>query len=168
MEITAAVDAAEVDPILFETSYYLDPEPAGKRGYKLLHAALVKQNKAAVAKVTMHGREQVIIIRPYRDTLMFHTMYYRDEVREAPACGIDAVEIKPAELKLACQLLDAHAEPFKHGAYHDEYRAAVDGLIEAKRTKAPIPISKGKAKKAVPQADIMDVLAASIKTRKRA
>lgn len=167
MEITAAVDAAEIDPMLFDTSYYLEPEPAGRRGYKLLLAALLKENKSAVAKITMHGREQVAIIRQTNGLLAFHTMFYQDEVRQAPA-GVEDVEIKPAELKLACQLLAVHAETFHHAQYKDEYRAAVDSLLEAKRTKAPIPITKGKAKKVEPQADIMAVLAASIKTKKRA
>jgi DNA end-binding protein Ku len=114
----------------------------------------------------MHGREQVAIIRPYKGLLMFHTMFCADEVREAPA--IAPVEVKPAELKLACQLLATQAESFKHDAYKDEYRAAVENLIEAKRNKKPVPISKGKAPKKVEQADILEVLAASIKTRKRA
>jgi DNA end-binding protein Ku len=167
MEITAAVSASEIDPILFDASYYLEPEPAGKRGYKLLLSALVKENKAAVAKVTMHGHEQIVVIRPYRGTLMFHTMFYQDEVRSVPACGLENVEVKPAELKLACQLLDVHAATFDHAAYKDEYRAAVEVMLEAKAAKKPVPISKGTPKKAAPQGDIMAVLAASIKTKSK-
>jgi DNA end-binding protein Ku len=169
LEITAAVNASEIDPILFETSYYLEPEPAGRRGYKLLLTALEKEKKAAVAKVTMSGREQVIIIRPYRGLLMFHTMYYPDEVRSVPEFSLADIEVKPAELQLARQLLAVNTETFAHAKYKDEYLAAVEAMLEAKQSKQPIPISKGKsAKKTTAQPDILQVLAASIKGKKKA
>ncbi len=163
IEITSTVGQEEVDPILFETSYFLEPEPAGRRGYKLLLAALEKEKKYAVASITMTG-EQVIIIRPYKGVLMFHSMFYQDEIRDLPECGLKAIpEVNAAELKLAQQLLVANAEKFDHLSYSDGYRVAMEGLLEAKRTNTT-PVAKATAKKAVlPQDDIMSLLTASIK-----
>jgi DNA end-binding protein Ku len=164
IEITSTVGAEEVDPILFETSYFVEPEPAGRRGYKLLLAALEKEKKYAVASITMHGKEQVIIIRPYKGVLMFHSMFYQDEVRDLPECGLKGIpEVNAAELKLAQQLLQANADKFDHASYSDGYRIAMEGLLEAKRTNKA-PVAKVAAKKVVaPQDDIMSLLAASIK-----
>jgi DNA end-binding protein Ku len=164
MEITAAVEASAIDPILFEASYYL--EPAGRKGFALLVAALDREKKVAVANVTMHGREQVVIIRTYKGGLMFHTMFHADEVREAPALTTE--KLRAEEIKLACQLLNTQESAFDHKQYVDGYRASIEKLIEAKASKKPIPISKGKPKKEVPADDIMAVMAASLKTRKRA
>jgi DNA end-binding protein Ku len=162
IEITAAVNASEVDPLLLDSSYYLEPEPAGVRGYKLILTALEKEGKAAVAKITMHGSEQVIIIRPVHGVLVFHTMFYADEIRPQPATG--DVEIKAAELKLARQLLNVNTELFDHAKYSDDYRTSVLALIEAKKLNAPVPVSI-KGVKTTPILDIMDALIASIASK---
>jgi DNA end-binding protein Ku len=153
LEITSAVSMSEIDPILFDASYYLEPEPAGKRGFALLVAALEKQQRAAVAKITMHQHEHVVIIRPYKHGLMFHTMYFEEEIRQAPA--VTEEKVNPAELKLACQLLDANAAPFEHATYKNEYNAAVEALIDAKQKKRPVPINK----KPVAKEPVMDIAA---------
>jgi DNA end-binding protein Ku len=167
MEITSTVSLAEIDPLLYESSFYLEPEPAGRRGFKLLMAALEAEHGAAIAKVTLFGREQVVIIRPFDGLLVMHTLFYQDEVREAPDCGLKDIDVKPAELKLARQLLAANAEKFDHAAYKDGYRASVEALLEAKRNKKPVSISKRAAtKKADPVPDLLAVMAASVKASK--
>jgi len=167
IEITPTVDAGEIDPIFLEASCFLEPEPAGRRGYKLLLAALEAEGKYAVAKVTMYGREQVIIVRPYNGVLSFSTMFYADEVRAVPECGLKGIEVKPAELKLARQLLAANAEKFDHASYQDGYRVAVEEMLESKRTAKPTPINKKAPKKAAAQDDILSVLQASIAVPKK-
>ena len=75
------VRLAEIGPVYFESSYYIIPDRAGERAYALLFAALQKAEHVALAKVTMHGREHIIVVRPGRKGLLAHTMYYNDEIR---------------------------------------------------------------------------------------
>ena len=87
MEILEFVPANEVDPVYFESSYYLVPEEAGKRPYALLVKAMQETNYLAIAKLTMHNREYTVILRPQQEGLMLHTMYYADEVRKVEDFG---------------------------------------------------------------------------------
>ena len=94
MEILEFVKTSEVDPVYFESSYYMLPEEAGRRPYALLTKALEESDYVAIAKITMHNREYTCFLRPSEGGLMLHTMYYADEVRKvegfgAPGCGIE-------------------------------------------------------------------------------
>src|SRR6266576_1511452 len=82
MEILEFVRAEEIDPVYFESSYYLLPEEAGRRPYALLQKALEDSNFYGIAKLTMHNREYIVILRPRDGGIMLHTMYYKNEVRE--------------------------------------------------------------------------------------
>src|ERR1051326_3335157 len=101
MEILEFVKGDELDPIYFESSYYLMPEEAGRRPYALLVKALEESNYVAIAKLAMHNREYTVFLRPYNGGLMLHTMYYQDEIRQVENFGKDDVELKEAELKVA-------------------------------------------------------------------
>src|SRR5947209_5830372 len=87
MEILEFVKADEVDPIYFESSYFLLPEEAGRRPYALLEKSLQNTGYYGIAKLTMHNREYTVILRPYNGGIMLHTMYYKDEVREVEGFG---------------------------------------------------------------------------------
>src|SRR5512140_3356741 len=100
MEILEFVKAEEVDPIYFEASYYLTPEEAGRRPYVLLARALEQTGTVAIAKLTMHNREYTVILRPYRNGIMLHTMYYADEVRQVESFGKENVEVREGEVKI--------------------------------------------------------------------
>lgn len=89
MEISTFVEMSGVDPIYFDTSYYVSPEKAGQKAYRLLVAAMEKTGYAAVAKVGMHRREYIVVIRPHQDGLALHTLHYRNEVRAVPDFGKD-------------------------------------------------------------------------------
>src|SRR6185369_13174387 len=112
MEILEFVPTNEVDPVYFESSYYLVPEEAGKRPYALLVKAMQDTNYVAIAKITMHNREYTVILRPQEEGLMLHTMYYENEVRRIEDFGTKNVELKAAELKVAHQLIEALAAKF--------------------------------------------------------
>src|ERR1700743_1513570 len=81
MEIQEFVKAADVDPVYLESSYYMAPEDGGEKPYTLLFEALKETGYYAVAKIAMHNREHVVILRPAKKGLMMHTMYYSDEIR---------------------------------------------------------------------------------------
>lgn len=167
MEIAAVVDAGEVDPIWFEASYYLEPEEAGRKGYKLLADALKAEKKIAIAYLTLSQREHVVFIRPYAKGLMFHTMFYAAEVRAVPSASLVDIETVPQELALARQLLLVNAATFNARDYADGYQTRILALLETKRQGAPAPKAEPK-KAAEPAMDLMAALAASLKAKKAA
>src|SRR5438309_8802276 len=109
MEILEFVKSSEVDPVFFESSYYMMPEEAGRRPYALLTKALEESEFVAIAKLTMHNREYTVFLRAHQGGLMLHTMYYADEVRSVEDFGAPDVELKEAEVKVAHELIEAQA-----------------------------------------------------------
>lgn len=155
MEILEFVKAEEVDPIYFETSYYLMPEDAGQRPYALLARALEKTGHLGIAKLTMHNREYTVILRPHEGGIMLHTMYYENEVRRIENFGRTNVEVKEAEVKVAHQLVEALEARFEPGKYHDTFEDNLKELIKAHL--------EGREVKAVPKpkvAPVTDLMAA--------
>jgi DNA end-binding protein Ku len=132
MEILEFVKVDEIDPLYFDASYYATPEPAGAKGYRLLLDAMLKSGYAGIAKVTMHGREYIVIIRPRKGGLTIHTMFYSNEIRQPAEAGADKFEIKEQERSLASQLIETLAGTFEPGKYHDTYQEGLRTLIEAK------------------------------------
>src|SRR3954454_13530062 len=161
MEILEFVKADDVDPIYFESSYYLVAEEAGKRPYALLSKALEETEYVAIAKLTMHNREYTVFLRPYESGMMLHTMYYSDEVREMENFGTEGIELKDAEVKVAHQLIEALAADFDPEKYHDEFQENLKKLIKARlEGQEVIPIDK--PKKPAPVVDLMSALKQSL------
>jgi DNA end-binding protein Ku len=161
MEILEFVKADEIDPIYFESSYYLMAEEAGRRPYALLHKALEDSRYVAVAKLAMHNREYTVFLRPYSGGLMLHTMYYQDEIREVENFGKSDVEIKEGELKVAHQLVQALAADWEPQKYYDTFEANVKELIKAHLEGKQVN-SVEKPKKAAPVVDLMEALKQSL------
>ena len=134
MEILQFVQMDEIDPIYFEKSYYVGPEESVSRPYSLLLEAMKQTKYDALAKVAMHGREHIVILRPSEKSIVLHTMYFVDELHkgnEVPAPKQAKFDKK--ELDLAKKLIDTLAGTFKPEEYHDEYKQNVEKLIESKR-----------------------------------
>jgi DNA end-binding protein Ku len=133
MEILEFVKLSEIDPLYFDASYYVAPEEAGARAYHLLLEAMHKSGYAGIAKVTMHGREYIVIIRPAKNGLTLHTMFYSNEIRSASEFGnIDNTELKEQERTMAVQLIENLSAPFQPEKYHDTYQEGLKTLIAAK------------------------------------
>jgi len=132
MEILEFVKLDEMDPLYFDSSYYLSPEDAGVKAYKLLIDAMKESGYGAIAKLTMHQREHIVIIRPGAKGMTLHTMFYSNEIRAAEAVPTDKVEVKEPEKKLAMQLIESLAAPFEPQKYRDEYQENVRAMIAAK------------------------------------
>jgi len=161
MEIMEFVKEEEVDPVYFESSYYLGPEEGGKKPYALLVRALEETGFVAVAKLAMHNREYTVLLRPYERGLMLHTMYYRDEIREMPDFGADHSNLKEAEIKVAHQLINALAAKWDPAKYHDTFEDNVKKLIKAHlEGKEITPVEK--PKKIAPPTDLMAALKQSL------
>jgi DNA end-binding protein Ku len=161
MEILEFVNSDQVDPLYFESSYYLAPEDAGKRPYALLSKAMRDTNYVAIAKLTMHNREYTVFLRPYEQGLMLHTMYYEDEVRKMDSFGTEDVEVKDAEVKVAHQLIEALAADFDPKKYHDTFQDNVKALIQAKLEGKEVAEIE-KPKKMAPVTDLMSALKESL------
>ncbi len=161
MEILEFVPAAEVDPIYFESSYYLMPEEAGRRPYLLLARAMEETGHVAIAKLTMHNREYTVILRPYKNGLMLHTMYYADEIREVENFGRTEAEIKEAEVKVAQQLISALEAKFEPSKYHDTFEDNLKKLIQA-RLEGKEVVEVEKPRKMAAVVDLMAALKQSL------
>jgi len=161
MEILEFVKATDVDPVYFESSYYMLPEEAGRRPYALLTKALEESDYVAIAKLTMHNREYTVFLRPHEGGLMLHTMYYADEVRAVEGFGAPEVELKEAEVKVAHQLIEALAADWEPEKFHDTFQDNLKKMIQTKLEGGKIAEVE-KPKKLAPVVDLMSALKQSL------
>jgi DNA end-binding protein Ku len=132
MEILEFVKADQVDPIYLESSYYVAPDEGGEKAYALLFTALKDSGFYGVAKVAMHNREHIIVLRPGAKGILSHTMYYQDEIRQVEEFRTDTSLVKEKELAMAKMLISSLEENFEPQKYHDSYRANLQKMIEDK------------------------------------
>jgi DNA end-binding protein Ku len=165
MVITQFVSLNEVDPIYFESSYYSAPEDPGRRAYALLLQAMEKLNVAAIAKVTLNQREQIVLMRPYHKGIVLHTLYFASEVREVAEYGkIENMTLQKPEVELAEQFIAQLTAGFAPEQYKDEYQDRVLALVETKRAGQVVAGQPQKPKLA-PVIDLMEALKKSIAER---
>ncbi|MGA2039331.1 MAG: Ku protein [Bryobacteraceae bacterium] len=132
MEILEFVKAADVDPVYLESSYYVAPDEGGEKPYALLFQAMRESNYFALAKVAMHNREHVIVLRPGAKGILSHTMFYQDEIRQVDEFRTDTSLVKDKELDMAKMLISSLEAEFEPQKYHDNYRENLRQMIEAK------------------------------------
>ena len=161
MEILEFVNTSEVDPVFFESSYYMVPDEAGRRPYALLTKAMEESEYVAIAQLTMHNREYTVFLRPHEGGMMLHTMYYAEEVRKLEGFGAPDVELKDAEVKVAHQLIEALAADWDPEKYHDSFQDNLKNLIQTKLEGGKIAEVE-KPKKLAPVVDLMSALKASL------
>jgi DNA end-binding protein Ku len=161
MEILEFVKTSDVDPVYFESSYYMVPEEAGRRPYALLTKALEESEYVAIAKLTMHNREYTVFLRPHEGGMMLHTMYYAEEVRQVEGFGAPDVELKDAEVKVAHQLIEALAADWDPEKYHDNFQENLKKLIETKLEGGKV-VEIDRPKKLAPVVDLMAALKQSL------
>jgi DNA end-binding protein Ku len=161
MEILEFVKQEEIDPVYFESSYYLAPEEAARKPYALLVKAMKDTGYVGVAKLAMHNREYTAFLRPYEKGLMLHTMYYEDEIREAPDFGSEHASLKEGEVKVAHQLIEALAAEWDPSKYYDTFEENLKKLIKAHMEGKEI-VAVEKPKPAAAPTDLMAALKASL------
>ena len=160
MEILEFVKTGDVDPVYFESSYYMMPEEAGRRPYALLTKALEESEYVAIAKITMHNREYTVFLRPHEGGMM-HTMYYAEEVKKVEGFGAPDVELKDAEVKVAHQLIEALADEWDPEKYKDDFQENLKKLIETKLEGGEVAAVE-QPKKLAPVVDLMAALKQSL------
>lgn len=165
MEIQEFVKSAEVDPVYLESSYYMAPEDGGEKPYTLLFEALKETGFYGIAKIAMHNREHVVILRPAQRGIMLHTMYYNDEIRAGDEFRTDSSQVKEKELSLAKMLIETLATDFEPQKYHDTYRANLKQMIEDK--VAGHKVVETPQAHIAPVIDIMEALKKSLEQKKK-
>ncbi len=162
IDIERFVDIRAIDPVHYEKSYYIEPESVGAKPFALLKKALETTERVAVAKIALRQKEHLCLIRPYQDGLVMETMFYPDEIRSSAELDFPGeVEVSDAELQMAVMLIDQLSGAFEPAEYRDEYRDALQQVIETK-------LGSGAPVSAAPEApqgkvrDLMEALRASI------
>ncbi len=162
IEVLNFSPADQVDPILWNRSYYVEPEPAGTRAYVLLREALDRTGKLAVTKVALRQRESLAVLRSHDGLLVLETMLWPDEIRAADFPFLDQdIDVRSQELRMATSLVDSMTEDFHPDEYHDDYREALEQVIAAKVegrevTPPPEPVAEEEP------ASLLDALQASL------
>jgi DNA end-binding protein Ku len=167
IDIQEFVPIATVDPVYFEKSYLLGPDKGGHKAYRLLCDAMKDAGMGAVAMFATRGRQQLVLLRQWRDGLMLHGLYYADEVRGFEDVDLgEAVTLRPNELELAVQLIKQLAtEAFEPGKYEDEYRKKVLEVVQRKVAGEEVVVAAAPRPRAQ-VIDIMEALKASLAARR--
>jgi DNA end-binding protein Ku len=162
MDILQFVAGDEVDPVFFERSYYVAAEDKTAKAFVLFKAALSHTKQDAIAKVAMHNREHIVLIRPYNDGLILHTLYYPDELHKANKSETPKAKYTAKELEMAKSLVSHLSAPFRPDRFTDEYRANVERLIKQKQKGQKITTVEQPRK--APVIDLMEALKRSLES----
>src|SRR5947199_3427585 len=165
MEILEFVKADQVDPIYLESSYYVAPDEGGEKPYALLFQALRESEYYAVAKVAMHNREHIIVLRPGSKGILSHTMYFQDEIRQVEEFRTDTSLVKDKELAMAKMLISSLEADFEPQKYHDEYRLNLQRMIESKIEGKKVVAAP--SEHVAPVIDIMEALKRSLAEKRK-
>ncbi len=163
IDIQDFVDLHEIDPVYFESTYYMVPEKGAAKAYALLLEAMRKSKKVAIARVVLRQKQHLVALRPVKNALSMETMLYADEVVSPETLeGLpEDVEVTDRELAMAQQLIDSLATDFKPEQYRDDYRERVMQMIERKAEGQEIVAAEEEAE-APPVVDLMAALEASL------
>jgi DNA end-binding protein Ku len=167
IEVVQFTPAEQVDPILFNRSYYVEPEAAGTRAYCLLRDALEDSGKVAIAQVALRQRESLAILRVRDGVLVLETLLWPDEVREADFPFLDEdVEVRSQELRMASSLIESMTVDFDPDEYHDNYREALQELVNAKVEGREVIEPETGELPSAPTSSLADALRASLDAAK--
>lgn len=169
IDIGDFVESAEIDPVYFEKSYFLEPTDVGSKAFSLLKRALEETERVALARVTIRTRERLATLRAYEGTLILETMFWPDEIRSTGALDLpegDEAKVRAKELDMARSLVESLADRFKPEEYTDSYRVALEELIERKLRGEKRNVKRRRPEPKV--VDLMEALRASVDEAKSA
>jgi DNA end-binding protein Ku len=170
IDIEEFVDLTDIDPVFYDAAYYLAPDKATLKPYKLLQTAMEESGKVGIARFVMRSKQYLCAVRPKDGMLVLSTMVYADEVNEpgeiGEIAGLEDVDVADKELKMARQLIESLSAEFEPERFSDTYREKVLELIEAKAEgreeliAPPTPLAEDKV------VDLMAALEASVAAAK--
>ena len=154
-------------PVYYQNAYYLEPEKAAAKPYKLLQKTLEKNKRVAIAKFALRDRERLVSVRPLDGVLLLNTLHWPDEIRDTEDLDLpEDVSVSAKEVQMAQTLVDAMAMKFEPGEFKDEYKEAVDDIVKAKvEGKEVIEAAEPEAETTV--VDLMAALKASVERAKK-
>jgi DNA end-binding protein Ku len=163
VEISEFVPVESIDPVYFDKTYYLAPDKGAGRPYGLLTEALKQAQRAAVGRWAARGKAYIVVLRPIGDVLTMQQLHFAADVRSSTEIDVPKADVKPAELKLAQQLIDQQtSEKFDPTAYKDELRARIEASIQKKVEGAEISVSDIAPAGESKVIDLMEALRASL------
>ena len=160
IDVVEFVPADEVDPLLLDRSYYLEPDEKALKPYALLREALAETERMALVKIALRQRESLAVLRVRDQVIVLQTMLWPDELRQPEFPLLDRdVTVRPQEVTMASSLVESLAAPFEPARFEDEYKAALEALIDAKLTGGEVrTVEPGAAKD--DDADLDDLVSA--------
>ncbi|HWC15067.1 MAG TPA: Ku protein [Actinomycetota bacterium] len=168
IDVVAFVPLADIDPIYFNKTYYVAPEAAGIKAYKLLADALEAEGQVGVAKIALRDKEHLATVRLKDDVFVLETMHWPDEIREPEFEELDkTVKIQDSEVKMARQLIQQLSASFEPSEFADEYRAKLEELVQAKVEGQEVTIAAEPEEEPTKVVDLMEALKASVEEAKK-
>jgi DNA end-binding protein Ku len=173
IEVLEFVPAREVDPMLFDRSYFLEPDSKSSKSYVLLAKTLADTDRMAIVHFTLRNKTRLAALRVKdfgkREVMVIHTLLWPDEIRDPDFPVLDKkVEIKPAELKMAGQVVESMADDYNPDRYRDTYQEQLQELVDAKLEGGEAFTTEEQPTELDEAEDVSDLLAkleASVKAR---
>ena len=168
VDVVSFVPLEAIDPIYFNKTYYVAPEPSGLKAYKLLAEALEAEGQVGIAKVALREKEQLATVRLKDDVFVLETMHWPDEIRTPEFEELDKkVDVRDAEVKMARQLVQQLSSDFEPDQFQDEYRAALEALVEQKVAGKEVTVAAAPEEEPTKVVDLMEALKASVAEAKK-
>jgi DNA end-binding protein Ku len=168
IDVVAFVPLTDIDPIYFNKTYYVAPEAAGLKAYRLLADALEAEGQVGVAKVALRDKEHLATVRLKDDVFVLETMHWPDEIREPEFEELDKkVKIQDSEVKMARQLIQQLSAEFDPSEFEDEYRSKLEELVQAKVEGAEVTVAAEPEEEPTKVVDLMEALKASVEEAKK-
>lgn len=170
VDIVEFVQLEEIDPVLFDVPYYLEPEKKGRHAYALLRDALASTGKVGIARVVMRTREHLAALKPNGPAMVIEMMHWADEVVAPGDLDFpdEGVKLSQPEMKMARALIDSMTTRFEPRQFEDHYREQLMQLIEARAEGKPGPRGKVRPRPATNVVDLVDVLQKSLASAEKA
>jgi DNA end-binding protein Ku len=174
IEVVEFVPAADIDPLMYDRSYFLEPDSKSSKSYVLLAKTLAETDRVAIVHFSLRNKTRLAALRvkdfSKRDVMVVHTLLWPDEIRDPDFPVLDKeVEIKPAELKMAGQVVESMTDDFQPERYHDDYQDQLRELVEAKLQGGEAFSTEEQPTELDESGDVSDLLAkleASVKRRR--
>jgi DNA end-binding protein Ku len=160
------VPSEQIDPMMLEKSYYLEPDKAATKPYVLLREAIREADRMAVVTVSLRSRMTTAVLRARDDVIVLQTMMWPDEIRSPDFAGLSDTDARPQELKMARMLVDTLAGDYDPGEYEDDYASAVEQLVQAKLEGGEVKAAPAEEKKTGEVVDLLAALQRSVEAAK--
>jgi DNA end-binding protein Ku len=169
IDVVVFVPLSDIDPIYFNKTYYVAPEPSGLKAYRLLAEALEAEGQVGIAKVALRDKERLATVRLKDDVFVLETMYWPDEIRAADFEELEKkVSVRDAEVKMARQLVQQLSDEFRPEEFQDEYRDALEKLVEKKVEGEEVTVAAApESEEPTKVVDLMEALKASVAEAKK-